>query len=242
MKSNASAFDMSKTDLSHILRSSAVMLRSGKSSDYVMFPKNAHTDHNLFIDALSRKRSTTIQDGCNIPLKGFTGISDNSLNDQLKTQLMESNLAMYTTAPNLVGTQLDDGCQPIPPFLDSLKRKGNLSTAHSHSQTPTRLLKDHDCIKKKIAKDGLVGRDAASSNIELRLGQPPQTGNPLPSFIEPLLFNAPAAASPPKLQPLKQTINSALNQCFILADCLSVILYLLFIQCMLLLFHFEEAS
>ncbi|XP_020235631.1 uncharacterized protein LOC109815338 isoform X3 [Cajanus cajan] len=206
MKSNASAFDMSKTNLSHMLSSSAVMLRSGKYSDYVMFPKNVHTDHNLFIGALSRKQATTIQDDCNIPLKGFTGISQNSLYDQLKNQLMESNLAMCTTAPNFVGTQLDNDCQPIPTFFDSLKRKGIWSTAYSSLETPTSLLKDHDCIKKQSAKDGLVGRDAASSNAHLRLGQPPQTGNPLPSFIEPLLFNA--VASPPKLQPLKQIINN----------------------------------
>ncbi|XP_006596087.1 uncharacterized protein [Glycine max] len=42
MRSNSSAFDMSKTNLSHMLSSSAVM---------------------------SRKQATTIQDGCNIPLK-----------------------------------------------------------------------------------------------------------------------------------------------------------------------------
>ncbi|XP_028208547.1 uncharacterized protein LOC114391790 isoform X1 [Glycine soja] len=207
MRSNASAFDMSKTNLSHMLSSSAVMSRSAKSSDYAVFPKNAHADNNLFIDALSSKQATTIQDGCNIPLKGFTGISQNSLYDQLKNQLTVSNLAMYTTAPNFVGTQLDDGCQPIPPFFDSQKRKGNLSSAHSPLQIPTSLLKDHDCIKKKNANDGLVGKDAASSNIDLRLGQPPQTGNLLPSFAEPLLFNA--LASPPKSQPLKQMINNA---------------------------------
>ncbi|KAH1094100.1 hypothetical protein AAZX31_14G109900 [Glycine max] len=180
MRSNSSAFDMSKTNLSHMLSSSAVM---------------------------SRKQATTIQDGCNIPLKGFTCISQNSLYDQLKNQLMVSNLAMYTTAPNFIGTQLDDGCQPIPPSFDSLKRKRNLSSAHSPLQTSTSLLKDHDCIKKKNASDGLVGRDAASSNIDLRLGQPPQTGNPLPSFVEPPLFNA--LASPPKSQPLKQMITNA---------------------------------
>ncbi|XP_017430072.1 uncharacterized protein LOC108337982 isoform X4 [Vigna angularis] len=178
MKSNASVFDMSKTNLSHILSSSAVM---------------------------SRKQATTIQDGCNIPLKGFPGISQNSFVDLLKSQLMESNLAMYTTAPNFGGTQLDDGCHPIPPFLDSLKTKVSLSTVHSPLQTPTNLLKDHDCIKTKA--NGLVGRDAASSNVDLRLGQPPQTGNPLPSFVEPLQFNI--LASTPKLQPQKQMINNA---------------------------------
>jgi len=235
MKSNASAFDVYKTNLSHMLSSSAVMSRSGKSSsDYVMFPNNARTDNNLFIGTLSRKQATTIQDGCNIPLKGSTGISQKSFADQLKNQLMESNLGMYTTAPNFGGTQLDDGCHPIPPFLDSLKGTGSLSTAHSPLQTPTNLLKDHDCITKN-ANDGLAGRDAASSNVDLRLGQPPQTGNPLPSFIEPLLYALP---SPPKLQPQKQMINSALNQYFILADCLSVMLYLLFIQCIVLFVSF----
>ncbi|XP_014504418.1 uncharacterized protein LOC106764634 isoform X4 [Vigna radiata var. radiata] len=205
MKSNASVFDMSKTNLSHILSSSAVMSRSGKSSDYVMFPNNAHMDKNLFVGTLSRKQATTIQDGCNIPLKGFTGISQNSFVDLLKSQLMESNLAMYTTVPNFGGTQLDDGCHPIPPFLDSLKRKVSLSTVHSPLQTPTNLLKDHDCVKKRV--NGLVGRDAASFNVDLRLGQPPQTGNPLPSFVEPLQLNA--LASTPKLQPQKQMINNA---------------------------------
>ncbi|CAJ1972051.1 unnamed protein product [Sphenostylis stenocarpa] len=220
MKPNASAFDMSKTNLSHMLSSSAVKSRSEKSSDYAMFPNNSHMDHNLFIGELSRKQPTIIKDGGHIPLKGFTGILQSSFYDQLKNQLMESNLAMYTTAPNFVGTQPDDGCHPIPAFFYSLRTRGNLSTAHSPLQTPTSLLKDHDCIKKKSANDGLVGRDAASSNVDLRLGQPPQPGNPLPSFIEPLLFNA--DPSPPKLQPQKHMSNSALNQCFVVADCLSM--------------------
>ncbi|KAL2318050.1 hypothetical protein Fmac_031926 [Flemingia macrophylla] len=85
-------------------------------------------------------------------------------------------------------------------------RKGILSTACSSLETATNLLKDHDCIIKQSAKDGVVGRDAASSNVHLRLGQPPQTGNPLPSFTEPLLVNA--LASHPKLQPLKQMFNN----------------------------------
>lgn len=219
MKSNASASSTSKSDRSHILSSSAVILRSGKPSDNAMFPKNAPIDHNLFIDALSRKQPTTIQDGRNIPPKGVTGISQNNLYDLVKNQLVESNLATYPTAPKFVGTRLDDGCQSVPPFLNSLKR--NRKMAHSPSQTSTSFLKHHEFIKNKNANDGLVGRVAASSNIELRLGQPPETGNPVSSFIEPLLFNA--LVSPPKLQPLKQMINSALNQCFLLDDCYSVI-------------------
>ncbi|KAK7320672.1 hypothetical protein VNO77_30365 [Canavalia gladiata] len=179
MQSNAAASGTSKADLSHILSSSAVILR---------------------------KQPTAVQDGCNIPLKGFPGISQNSLYDRVKSQLMESNLAMYSTAPNIVETQLDDGCQLMPPFLDSVKWKGNLSTANSPLQTTTSHMKDHECIIKKNAKDGLVGRDAASSNIELRLGQPPQTGNPVSSFIEPPRFNA--LAGSPKLQPLKQMVNN----------------------------------
>jgi len=200
-----------------------------------MFPNNARMDNNLFIGTLSRKQATTIQDGCNIPLKGFTGISQNSYVNQLKNQLTESNLAMYTTAPNFGGTLPDDGCHPMPPFLDSLKRKGSLSTVHSPLQTPTNLLKDHGCLKKN-ASDGLAARDVVSSNVDLRLGQPPQTGNSLPSFMEPLLSNS--LASSPKLQCQRQMINSALNQCFVLADCLSVILYLLFIQCIVLFVSF----
>lgn len=217
MRSNASVSDMSKTDLSHVLSSSAVTLRSEKCSDHVMFSKSAHTDPNLFIGALSRKQLQTVQGGCDTPLKDLNAITQNNLYDRVKSQLMESNLAMYTTAPNFVGAQMDDGCQPTPPFLDSLKRNGNLSITRSTSQAPTSLLKDHECIKKKNAKDGLVGKDAASSNFELRLGQPPQAGNPVPSFIEPPLFNA--LASPPKLQSLKQMTNSALNQYFFLAVC-----------------------
>ena len=209
MKSNASASNVSKTDLSHILSSSAVILRSAKPSDYVTFPKDACTDPNSFSEALSRKQLTTIQEGGNILLKGFTGISQNNLYDRVKSQIKDSNLATCTTAPNFVGAQLDGGCQPTPPFLDSLKRNENLSIAHSPSQTPTSLLKDQECIKNNNAKDVLVGRDAASSNIQLRLGQPPQTGNPVPPFIEPPLFNA--LVSPSKLHLLKPMNNSALN-------------------------------
>lgn len=211
MKFNASASDVSKSDLSHILSSAAVTLRSENHSDYVMFPKNADTDHNLFIGALSRKQPIIIQDGCNIPLKGINAIIQNKQYPRANSQLMETDLAICKTAPNFVGAQLDDGFQPITPFLDSRKRNGNLPNTHSTSQIPTSLLKDHEYIKKKNAKDVLAGKDATSSNIELRLGQPPRERIPVRSFTESPLFTC---VSPPKLQSLKQMTNSELSQFF----------------------------
>ncbi|XP_057422911.1 uncharacterized protein LOC130716892 isoform X3 [Lotus japonicus] len=196
MKSNASASDMCKSDFPQILCSSAITLRSGRSSDYVMFPRSADTYHNLYNGALSRKQITTIQDGSNTPHKGFTGISQNNFHERVKPK------ATYMTATNIGGAHIDVESQHIPHFLHSPKRHGNLSIDHSPSQTPTSLLRDHACIKMNNAKEGLVGADAASSNFELRLGQPPQTVNTVPS-----LFNA--LASPSKLQPQEHMINSA---------------------------------
>ncbi|MCI22012.1 hypothetical protein A2U01_0043185, partial [Trifolium medium] len=137
MKSNASASDMPKSDLSHILNSAAVTLR---------------------------KQPIPNQDGCNIPLKGLNTYMQNNLYGRVKSQFMESNMANFTPAPNFVGVQLNDGCQPIPPFLDSLKRDENLSITQS-TQIPTSH-KDHACIKKKNVKTGILDKDATSSNIE----------------------------------------------------------------------------
>ncbi|XP_045822570.1 uncharacterized protein LOC123915468 isoform X5 [Trifolium pratense] len=176
MKSNASASDMSKSDLSHILNSAAVTLR---------------------------KQPIPNQDGCNIPLKGLNAFMQNNLYDRVKSQLMESNMANSTPAPNFVGVQLNDGCQPIPPFLDSLKRDENLSITQS-TQIPTSH-KDHACIKKKNLKTGILDKDATFSDIELRLGQPHRAGNLVASFVESPLFTF---ASSPKPHSLKQMTNN----------------------------------
>ncbi|XP_013465810.2 uncharacterized protein [Medicago truncatula] len=117
---------------------------------------------------------------------------------------MKSNMAICTPAPNFVGAQLNDGCQPIPPFLDSLKSNEYLPITQS-TQIPTNLLKEHECIKKKNVKTGLLGKDVTSSNIELRLGQPPWAGNLVDSFVESPLFTF---ASSPKLHSLMQMTNN----------------------------------
>ncbi|MED6110151.1 hypothetical protein PIB30_040306 [Stylosanthes scabra] len=184
MRSNSSSSSMSKSDLSHMSSSSAVRLRSAKPCDYVTFRKATSTDPNLFSGVFPRKQPNTIQENGKFPLKGFVGIR---------------------TTTNIVGTQGDDGCQPVPPFFDSLKWNENLSVAHSPSQILTSLPIDQEGIKDNNAKDVLIGKDAASSNIELRLGQPPQKGNPVPSFIGHPLFSA--LVSPPKLHPAKLMIN-----------------------------------
>ncbi|XP_057721971.1 uncharacterized protein LOC130936023 isoform X1 [Arachis stenosperma] len=184
MRSNSSSSSMSKSDLSQILSSSAVRLRSAKPCDYVPFPKATSTDPSLLSGVFPREQPNTIQESGKIPLKGFVGTC---------------------TTTNIVGIQGDDGCQPVPPFLDSLKRNDNFSVAHSPSQIPTSFPIDHACIKNNNEKDVLTSKDAASSNIELRLGQPPQTGNPVPSFIGHPLFNA--LVSPPNLHLAKPMIN-----------------------------------
>jgi len=102
MKSNASASDMSKGDFSNIPNSAAVTLRSEKFSDYVMFLKNADTDLNLFFGALSRKQPISNEDGHNIPLMGVNAFTQNNLYEQVKSQIMESNMAIFTPAPNFV--------------------------------------------------------------------------------------------------------------------------------------------
>ncbi|XP_073223764.1 uncharacterized protein [Cicer arietinum] len=177
MESNAFASDMSKSDLSHILNSAAATLR---------------------------KQPITNQDGFIIPLKGLNAFTQNSQYDQGKTKLMESNVAICTHSSNFFGAQLDDGCQSIPPFLDTLKRNGYLSIIQS-TQIPTSHRKDLECIKKENVKSSLLGKDATSSNIELRLGQPPQAGNPVSSFAESPMFTF---ASSPKLHSLKQMTNN----------------------------------
>lgn len=210
MKSNGINSNMSQGDLSQLFNSPVVSLQPGKPSDNVVFPKDAHTDHHLFVGTLSEKQQTTVRDGCNIPIKGFSGNIQNNLPDRANSQLMEFNLATYFTPPNLFGTQQNDGCEVTTAYLDCLKRNGNSSIAYSPLQNPISLRKDLDFTNNKKANEGFVGRDAASSNIELRLGQPPQTGNPVLSIIEPQQFDA--LVSPQQLQYLKQmTHHSALT-------------------------------
>ncbi|KAF7817278.1 Histone-lysine N-methyltransferase TRX1 [Senna tora] len=199
MKSNATNLNMSKSDSFHPFNPSVVSLR--KPPDNVMFPKDAHTDYD---GALTSKQQTIIHNGCNIPIRGSTGISPRNLHDRADSQFMEFN----ATPPNLVGTQWDDGSLLTPAYLDTLKRSGNFSVANFPSQNPTSFLKDLGFCVKKSANEGSVGRDATSSNFELRLGQPPQTRNPVLSIIEQQQFDS--LVSPPKLQYSMQiTQNSA---------------------------------
>ncbi|KAI4316365.1 hypothetical protein L6164_024351 [Bauhinia variegata] len=189
MKSTPSASNMSKSDLPHLSNQ-----------------KNAHRGHNLFSGALSGKQQTTVQDGCNIAFKGFSVTSKSNLHYMVDEHLMEPNVATYATAPSVLRTRGNDGCQSIA-SIDTLKRNENSTTISSPLQNPISLMKDPVFSINSNAKEGLVDRDAAFSNIELRLGQPPQTGNRVLPVLEPQPFDE--LFSPQKLEILKQMIHNS---------------------------------
>jgi hypothetical protein len=209
------------SDLSHRVGSSGGLGRSRQPLDRVHFPKNPHTDQKSLVDALQNEKQRNFQDVDNLLLKSSVGTSWRNLHAAVDNQMMECPVSRCSTMQKLVGTGVDNGRQSISAYIDGIMKNGNPSTSYSTLQNVKDLSKDSDVSKTKNAKDSaIVGRDAASSNIELRLGQPNQpsrtSGNSILPVIGPQQFDK--LGNPPKsCFPWQMIHNGLLETYFYLA-------------------------
>ncbi|KAL6296703.1 hypothetical protein ACE6H2_004845 [Prunus campanulata] len=157
-------------DLSHMVHSSGGSASSQQSLDGVALSKNLFTNQNLVVGAVENKQQRNIQDGNTIFLKGFTGTPQSNFHGMADNLILERPMSMS----KLVGSGLQDGGQSVSAYIESMKN-GNSSITDPSLKDRRITGKESNFCRTVNAKDGAF-RDAAISNIELRLGQPYQLG------------------------------------------------------------------
>ncbi|KAM2024470.1 hypothetical protein ACFX1X_017492 [Malus domestica] len=169
-------------DLSHMVRSSGGSTNSQQSLDGAALLKSLLTNQNSAVGSVQNKQQRNIQDSNNIFLKGLTGTSQNNLHGMADNLILECTESIS----NLVGCGLQDSCQSASAYVESMKngnssiayptvKNGNSSITHPSLQNRRIIGTESNVCRTVNGKDGAF-RDAAISNIELRLGQPYQLG------------------------------------------------------------------
>ena len=169
-------------------------MRSGQPIDSVVFPKNPLTDHNLnhnsVIDVLDKQKRNG-QGGNN-----FLGLAStlhsnlHGVGNNTPHGMMDNTISRCTTMPTFVGKGPENGSQSISAHIDNIMKSGSFSTTNSALQNARALFRCSDVSRAKDEKDCvIVDKDAASSSIELRLGQPNEqnwsSGNQVLSAVGP---------------------------------------------------------
>lgn len=169
-------------NLSHMVRSSGGSASSQRSLDGAALLKSLLTDQNSAVGSVQNKQQRNIQDINNIFLKGLTGTSQNNLHAMADNLILECTESIS----NLVGCGLQDSCQSASAYIESMKngnssityptmKNGDSSITHPSLQNRRIIGTESNVCRTVNGKDGAF-RDAAISNIELRLGQPYQLG------------------------------------------------------------------
>ncbi|KAJ6373189.1 hypothetical protein OIU76_027512 [Salix suchowensis] len=181
-------------DCNHLVGSSEGLVRSGQPIDSVVFPKNPLTDHNLnhnsVIDVLDKQKRNG-QGGNNfLGLAGTLHSNLHGVGNNTPHGMMDNTISRCTTMPTFVGKGPENGTQSISAHIDNIMKSGSFSTANSALQNARALFRCSDVSRAKDEKDCvIVDKDAASSSIELRLGQPNEqnwsSGNQVLSAVGP---------------------------------------------------------
>ncbi|XVF89362.1 hypothetical protein PTKIN_Ptkin19aG0124300 [Pterospermum kingtungense] len=159
--------------------------------DDAIFLNNPHRDQNSAPGFLINKQERKSEGSSNSLLKCLFGASQSNMHDAADSQRIKSAVSKSSTMSTFVGRDSDSGCQSMSTWIDSLLKTGNSSLTCSSFQNLRTL---------KTTNDGLISnRDAASSNVELKLGQPYQ--------YAPKHFNT--VLAPPKSCYPQQVVNHA---------------------------------
>ncbi|XVE53571.1 hypothetical protein DITRI_Ditri03aG0013600 [Diplodiscus trichospermus] len=166
--------------------------------DNIVFPSNPHTAQNSTTNLLHNKLEQKDEGSSNFLLKRLIGASQSNLHDAADGQRMDCAVSKSLTMSTFVGRDSDNGCLSMSSWIDSLLKSGNSSLTHSSLQNLRTLGQNYDESAAKITDDGVISDgDAASSNVELKLGQPSQPiGNYALPVVAPKHFNS--CLDPPK--------------------------------------------
>ncbi|RVX19857.1 hypothetical protein CK203_005103 [Vitis vinifera] len=150
-----------KSDLSHLVGSSGGLLRFEQPWDNVVLPKNPRT----------------------------VGTSQSNLHALESNQIMESTRSRCSTMSKVVGRGgTDNDAQSISAYVDSISRSGTSFIYSPPLPNERTLGKDSDISRHNNSREGVIlERDAVSSNIELRLGQPCQQSRTLRKSVLPVM-------------------------------------------------------
>lgn len=187
------------SDCNHLVGSSEGLVRSGQPIDSVVFPKNPLTDYNLnqnpVFDVLDKQKRNG-QGGNNfLGLAGTLLSNLHGVGNNTPHGVTDSTISRCTIMPTFVGKGPENGSQSISAYIDNIVKSGSFSTTNSALQNARTLFRCSDVSRAKDEKHCvIIDKDAASSSIELRLGQPNEqnwsSGNPVLSAVGPPSCNS----------------------------------------------------
>ena len=215
MKSNVTVSSLyKKSDLPRQVGSSGGSLRFEQPWDNVVFPKNPRTSQNSVNDALHDKLQGNGSDRSNFLLKSSVATSQSSLHALASNQKLESPRSRCSTMSKVIGRRgPNNDAQSISACVDSISKSG---TSFIYSlPLPNERTLGSDISRHSVSREGvIVKRDAASSNIELRLGQPCQQNQTLGNSVLPVMapqILGTLSAPQKSFFPEQLVRNSALN-------------------------------
>ncbi|GMI95088.1 hypothetical protein HRI_003178100 [Hibiscus trionum] len=155
--------------------------------DNSLFLSNVHTEQNSAFSLLHNKLERKNEGNNNFLLKHFFGASRSNLHDVADGQIMECTFSKSSAMSTSGGRDSDNGCQSMSTWIDSILKTGNSSLTHSSLQNVRTFGRNYDASASKITDDVISDRDAASSNVELKLGQPYQPSQPIVNSALPVI-------------------------------------------------------
>ncbi|KAK8535219.1 hypothetical protein V6N13_081357 [Hibiscus sabdariffa] len=184
VKSSAAMPKISNT--SHVANPVGSSHGLSRSMD-TLFPSNVHTEQNSAFCLLHNKLERKNEGNNNFLLKHLFGASRSNLHDVADGQIMECTFSRSSAMSTSGGRDSDNGCQSMSTWIDSILKTGNSSLTHSSLQNVRTFGRNYDASASKITGDVISDRDAASSNVELKLGQPYQPSQPIVNSALPVI-------------------------------------------------------
>ncbi|KAL3497318.1 hypothetical protein ACH5RR_040050 [Cinchona calisaya] len=161
------------TDSDHCNQGSSfgASVQSVNPWSYVLHPKHSQTAQKVTEEFVRSEKPLTILDGKSLLSKAPSSSLKNSLSFVADNQMMGSSRSECSTMPNLVGGRgTYSVCQAISSYKDPGPKSGD-SVCLPYFPNLKMISKDI-AIRRSIGSP--VDVDTASSNVELRLGQPSQ--------------------------------------------------------------------
>ncbi|OMO90756.1 hypothetical protein COLO4_18904 [Corchorus olitorius] len=186
VKFNATMPKTSST--SHLINPVGSSRGLSRCMDYTMFPKNPQLGQNSVTGLLHNKEELKDVGSSNFLFKHLIGASQNNMHDAAGGQRMEGAVSKSSTMSTIVGRDSDSGCQSMSAWIDSILKSGSSTLTHSSLQNSRMLGQICDVSAARITNDVVISdRDATSSNMELKLGQPYQQSRPAGNSALPVI-------------------------------------------------------
>lgn len=141
-------------------------------------PKNPHMDQNLAVHPLHYNQKRNMEDSNTYLPKGLISSSRCNLHAVADHRTMDLAVPKSSNTSKIVGRGPDDGSHSLSAWVDAVLKTGNSCLTHPS-------LQNFRTIDQSL--DGAVAdKESASSNVELRLGQPYQQSQYLSNAALPI--------------------------------------------------------